>query len=136
MKLLILHIYCACNNKITENEWFKDMPPVKEILKDIQKYCSVMKNVNAIGASNKWSGVIRRFFLNKFNKEYVKNQMGLRKGECKQCGRCCQLAFRCPFLTKAGKCFVYHKGRPMSCITFPINKRDLDEVGSECGYFF
>jgi hypothetical protein len=85
---------------------------------------------------SKWRGVIRRFFLNRFRKEYVKNQMGLRKGECKQCGRCCQLAFRCPFLTKAGKCLIYHKGRPMSCITFPIDRRDLDDVGSGCGYFF
>jgi len=37
LKLLISQIYCACTNEITENEWFKDVPPVKEILKDIKE---------------------------------------------------------------------------------------------------
>jgi hypothetical protein len=30
-------IYCACTNEIAENEWFKDVYPVKEILKDIKE---------------------------------------------------------------------------------------------------
>ena len=37
LNLLISRIYCACTNEITEHEWFPDVPPVKEILKDIQK---------------------------------------------------------------------------------------------------
>ncbi|MDL1963532.1 MAG: phosphoribosylaminoimidazolesuccinocarboxamide synthase [Deltaproteobacteria bacterium] len=37
LNLLISQIYCACTNEITENEWFKDVPPVKEILKEIKK---------------------------------------------------------------------------------------------------
>lgn len=37
LKLLISQIYCACTNEITEHEWFKDVPPVKEILKDIKE---------------------------------------------------------------------------------------------------
>ena len=36
LNLLISQIYCACTNEITEHEWFKNLPPVKEILKDIQ----------------------------------------------------------------------------------------------------
>jgi len=37
LKLLISQIYCACTNEITENEWFPDVPPAKEILKEIQE---------------------------------------------------------------------------------------------------
>lgn len=37
LKLLISQIYCACANEITEHGWFKDVPPVKEILKDIKE---------------------------------------------------------------------------------------------------
>ncbi len=36
LKRLISQIYCACTNEITGNEWFKDLPPVKEILKEIK----------------------------------------------------------------------------------------------------
>ena len=85
---------------------------------------------------SKLKGVFRRFFLNRFRREYVKNQMKLRKGACYQCGQCCQLAFRCAFLTNLGKCLIYHNGRPKQCKTFPIDERDLAEVDGECGYFF
>ncbi len=37
LKLLISQIYCACTNEITKNEWFKDTPPLKEILKEIKE---------------------------------------------------------------------------------------------------
>ena len=37
LKLLISQIYCACTNEITGNEWFKDVPPLKDILKEIKK---------------------------------------------------------------------------------------------------
>ncbi len=36
LKLLISQIYWACTNEITEHEWFKDVPPVKEILKELR----------------------------------------------------------------------------------------------------
>lgn len=37
LKLLISQIYCACTNEITENEWFKDVPPLKDIIKEINE---------------------------------------------------------------------------------------------------
>lgn len=37
LNMLISQIYCACTNEITEKEWFKDVPPIKEILKDIKE---------------------------------------------------------------------------------------------------
>jgi len=37
LKLLISQIYCACTNEITENEWFRDVPPLKETLKEMKE---------------------------------------------------------------------------------------------------
>lgn len=36
-KQLISQMYCACTNEVTEREWFKDIPPLKDILKKIRK---------------------------------------------------------------------------------------------------
>ncbi|MBU1486885.1 hypothetical protein KKH56_02385 [bacterium] len=36
LKQAISQIYCACTNEITQKEWFKDVPPLKEILKEIK----------------------------------------------------------------------------------------------------
>jgi len=36
LKLLVSQIYCACTNEITGNEWFKDVPSLKDILKEIK----------------------------------------------------------------------------------------------------
>lgn len=36
-KLLISQMYCACTNEVTERKWFKDIPPLKDILKEIRK---------------------------------------------------------------------------------------------------
>jgi len=81
-------------------------------------------------------GLVRRAVLNIFKKSYVEKQLRRRKGECKQCGKCCTLAFKCPFLTKSGKCFIYNICRPRQCKTFPLDKRDLEEIDGECGYYF
>ncbi len=37
LKLLISRVYCACTNEIMENKWFKDVPPLKDILKEIKE---------------------------------------------------------------------------------------------------
>ncbi|WP_414469416.1 phosphoribosylaminoimidazolesuccinocarboxamide synthase [Methanobacterium sp. ACI-7] len=34
---LISNVYCACTNEITGREWFKDVPPLKETLDEIEK---------------------------------------------------------------------------------------------------
>lgn len=85
---------------------------------------------------SKWQSLVRRFWLNKFRRKHVTNQLLKRKGDCHQCGRCCSLIFRCPFLTREGRCFIYHNGRPQQCRTFPIDKRDIAEVNGTCGYYF
>ena len=86
-------------------------------------------------------GKLRRYWLCKFHRDYVKRQIALRTGECRQCGTCCDLGFRCPFLKSDDKCRVYYSRlRPKSCIAFPIDERDIQDVklaaGCECGYSF
>lgn len=36
LKDLFSQVYCACTNEITENEWFKDIMPLKDILKELK----------------------------------------------------------------------------------------------------
>ena len=85
------------------------------------------------------NGKLRRLRMVHFQKKYVRNQLSLRRGACRQCGVCCNLLFTCPMLTKKGKCIVYGLCRPRACMVFPINQRDIDEIklcGGQCGYFF
>jgi hypothetical protein len=82
---------------------------------------------------------LRRFWLVHFRKEYVQRQLLVRKGDCHQCGTCCNLLFTCPMLTKKGRCLIYGTCRPQTCKVFPIDRRDVDEVklcGGQCGYRF
>ena len=83
-------------------------------------------------------GKLRRFFLDKFRMDFIRRRLALRRGECKQCGKCCSLVYRCPFLQKQGDKFVcrIYDIRPAQCRHFPIDRRDLKEVASICGYWF
>lgn len=84
-------------------------------------------------------GKIRRFVLVHFRKKYVQRQTTLRQGTCNQCGNCCEILFRCPFLVKIDKnmsaCSIYDS-RPGQCAAFPINARCLSEVDFDCSYTF
>jgi len=85
------------------------------------------------------AGKIRRFYLGHFRKEYVKRQLLIREGECRQCGTCCNLLNTCPMLTSGGRCFAYGSCRPQACKVFPIDERDIAEVkmcGKSCGFRF
>ncbi|MBN2383071.1 hypothetical protein JXQ70_09340 [bacterium] len=84
-------------------------------------------------------GKMRRFYYCNFRREYVVQQVLLRHGTCKQCGKCCYLLFKCPFLRQAeGKtyCTIYHGKRPKQCIAFPIDEQDLADVGWTCSHSF
>jgi len=81
---------------------------------------------------------IRRFILCAVRPQYVEQMIRHRGGECVQCGKCCKLVFKCPFLggtDENPRCMVY-EGRPKPCVAFPINERDLADVNFQCGYFF
>lgn len=81
-------------------------------------------------------GKIRRWYLTTFRKNYVQHQLTIRQGQCSQCGACCRLVVRCPLLTSSQLCSQYHRGRPANCTCFPIDERDLRDVGGRCGYYF
>lgn len=38
LKQLASQIYCACTNEITQKEWFKNTPPIKEVMAEIKGY--------------------------------------------------------------------------------------------------
>ena len=86
-------------------------------------------------------GKLRRFLLALFRKEQIQVGLSNREGECNQCAKCCELVFRCPFLSKENLCKIYNSGvRPATCGYFPIDPRDLADVRLssevECSYWF
>jgi len=86
----------------------------------------------------------RRWWLGFCRPGYVRASRARRRGECRRCGACCQLAVRCKHLTYEdglGGCTKYDGTRPLNCQTFPIDERDLadrDLVAPDfpCGYHF
>ena len=84
-------------------------------------------------------GKFRRFYLFHFRKKYVREQLAIRKGECRQCAKCCDLLFPCPMKTPENLCSIYHESRWEVCKVFPIDKKDIRDValcGGTCGYSF
>ena len=84
-------------------------------------------------------GKFRRFAFVRFRKEYIQHQETLKLGECNQCGNCCEILFKCPFLIKQpdgfSVCSIY-ENRPGQCGAFPIDERCLADVSFECTYSF
>lgn len=86
-----------------------------------------------------FAGKLRRLFYVNFRKEYVRNQLALRNGACRQCGTCCSLLVTCPMLQKKGQCLAYGVCRPQTCKVFPIDQKDIREVrlyNGSCGFHF
>lgn len=87
----------------------------------------------------KFNNKLRRFVLCTFKQEYIEDKQKTRFGDCFQCGKCCSLIFKCPFLEGTDgntRCSIYDKGRPKQCAAFPIDYKDLHDVDYLCGYFF
>lgn len=88
-------------------------------------------------------GKFRRAFLIRFRRERVSKMLERRHGECRRCGACCKLLFRCPaFDDSAGtpRCLLYDD-RPGACGLFPLDERDLRDRDivlphQKCGYSF
>jgi len=62
-----------------------------------------------------------------------------RTGSCNNCGKCCELPFRCQFLTEdsegKSRCSIY-KIRPLVCRKFPRTESQLESVKEACGFSF
>lgn len=81
----------------------------------------------------------RRFYLATFKKDYViKSVAETRQGQCHQCGACCELIYKCPFLGKDANnlsyCRIYGDLRPNNCHVYPIDK--IDSEIPQCGFTF
>ena len=86
-----------------------------------------------------FAGKARRAFLCLFRPSYVQKSVERREGECDMCGQCCRIGFDCPFLEvyeTHTRCKIYHMGRPTPCQAFPIDPRDLRDVGGSCSFRF
>lgn len=83
-------------------------------------------------------GKTRRLVLTNVRQHEAKSRVARRQGECKRCGECCRILFRCPFLTTDDKgqhrCRIYDR-RFNSCRFFPVQAEDLLEV-TNCGFSF
>ncbi|MFH1835002.1 MAG: hypothetical protein ABH851_02310 [Methanobacteriota archaeon] len=55
-----------------------------------------------------------------------------RVGECRLCGGCCRLPFKCLFLSKKNTCFIYTI-RPPQCRKYP-RTRDDKTFCPDCGF--
>jgi len=80
-------------------------------------------------------GKARRYYLSHFRPGYVRRMRALRRGECRRCGQCCSLFFRCPFLQEGNQCTIYER-RFQQCRDFPIDERDISGPHIACGFRF
>jgi hypothetical protein len=80
-------------------------------------------------------GKLRRLFLSKLRRDYIERMKAFRRGECRRCGSCCAIMFRCPHLKEGNLCTVYEK-RYEQCGHFPIDHRDLRYREETCGFYF
>lgn len=87
-------------------------------------------------------GKIRRVYLSYCRKKYTLEKIVQRSGECKRCGSCCKLLFKCPFFQETeneARCLIY-KNRSLVCRFYPIDERDVEELkrayGKICGFHF
>ena len=79
-------------------------------------------------------GKLRRFYLTRLRKHYVRQMRRQRRGSCRQCASCCAVMFRCPYIN-GNKCMIY-EDRFEQCTNFPIDERDLVFREKVCGYSF
>ena len=80
-------------------------------------------------------GKVKRFLLVKLRPAAMRASVSRRKGECRRCGACCSIAFRCPSLRERNQCAIYET-RYEQCRWFPIDARDLKYLGDTCGFYF
>ena len=88
-------------------------------------------------------GKLRRIYLCFLHMDYVQESHAQRHGQCRRCGRCCFMVFRCPFyhLEEGVPACRIHETKPRVCRLFPIDERDLrdrDLMAPDipCGYVF
>ncbi|MBI5778714.1 MAG: hypothetical protein HZA49_04600 [Planctomycetes bacterium] len=88
-------------------------------------------------------GKIRRMFLVYLRPNKTRVALSVREGECRRCGACCAIMFKCPALKGDNgtlHCKIYDL-RSNVCKTFPINPKDIKDRDlimphKKCGFHF
>jgi len=73
-------------------------------------------------------GTPRRLLWNVLRPGYVRVSLAQRSGECRRCGACCQLVWRCRYFHDDDglpSCRLYARYRPANCSKFPLDYRDI-----------
>jgi len=75
-----------------------------------------------------------------FKRKVIRESLRRRKGECKQCGKCCNFfGVKCPFLTRNNRCMIY-KHRPKILCALPplgVSKGNIKKHKElNCGYYW
>ncbi|MCA1808085.1 MAG: hypothetical protein LC725_01240 [Lentisphaerae bacterium] len=104
---------------------------------------SLMERLRRLQPKLFW-GTPRRLWLNVFRPGYVRASLARRQGECRRCGACCRLAWRCHFFyhnKEMPACRLYRWYRSWNCSRFPLDRRDLADrdlimPDQPCGYFW
>jgi hypothetical protein len=81
-------------------------------------------------------GQARRQYLSRVRPGYVSHAKTLRRGECRRCGSCCNLTFRCPYLAEDATGCLHYEKRQVTCRDFPIDALDLRLTRVPCGHYF
>lgn len=83
-------------------------------------------------------GKVRRWVKSNFMTGKAQATISARIGECKRCGSCCKIVFKCPFYKEKegrGLCAIY--GHHFAqCKLFPIEPKDLIGLEDICQYKF
>ncbi|MEW5807659.1 MAG: hypothetical protein AB1756_09985 [Acidobacteriota bacterium] len=97
-----------------------------------------MRNQVGVSRTEQAKGKLRRFYKSHFRRKKVWESIGMRRGECDRCGECCKILLRCPFLVELDDttyCRIYEK-RFSQCRLYPIEPKDIREIGGKCTYDF
>jgi hypothetical protein len=82
-----------------------------------------------------WRKIARTFEL-LFRPEAVVAGTARRQGDCRGCGACCEIIFRCPhFDREKRECRIY-ESRYGVCRMFPARPEDLAGLEAICSYSF
>ena len=78
--------------------------------------------------------VFRRKFYLTFRKKYIKKQLSLRKGKCKECGCCHNMLIPCEHFKEPNLCLKWND-LPYECFCYPFDEKDKNEFSKkQCAF--
>jgi Fe-S-cluster containining protein len=75
-----------------------------------------------------------------FDRKKIEDALKRRRGNCKNCGKCCIHLIRCPLLTNDNQCKIHDKWyRPILCKITPLDITPFGPARSktrDCGFYW